>query len=106
MHTVLCAQGHEDLLTHLPRVTGAPWHNPAPNHVPMSCLSPTKNIEHAEWTRVVLLQPRVNTLPMELMGARDDPQLLERSGEEEDEQGEPCSKTWMMEVSLEGWTDV
>lgn len=55
---------------------------------------------------MVLLQPRVNTLPMELMGARDDPQFLERGGEEEGEQGEPCSKTLMMEVSLEGQTDV
>lgn len=61
----------------------------------MLCLSPTKNIEHAKWTRVVLLQPRVNTFPMELVGARDDPQFLEGSGEEEDEQGEPRSKTWM-----------
>lgn len=43
---------------------------------------------------MVLLQPRVNTFPMELVGARDDPQLLERSGEEEDEQGEPRFKTW------------
>lgn len=99
MHTVLCllrAQRYEDLLIHLPRATAAPGHNPATNPVPsqeIPCLSLTKNIEHAKWTRVVLLQPRVNTLPMELVGARDDPQFLERSGEEEDEQGEPCSKT-------------
>lgn len=35
-----------------------------------------KNIEHAKRTRVVLLQPGVNTLPVKLMGARDDPQFL------------------------------
>lgn len=35
-----------------------------------------KDIEHAKWTCVVLLQPGVNTLPVKLVGARDDPQLL------------------------------
>lgn len=35
-----------------------------------------KNIEHAKWTCVVLLQPGVNTLPVKLVGARDDPQFL------------------------------
>lgn len=47
----------------------------------MLCLSPTKNVEHAKWTCVVLLQPRVNTLPVKFMGARNDPQFLERVGE-------------------------
>lgn len=60
------------------------------------CLSPTKDIEHAKGTCVVLLQPGVNALPVKLVGARDDPQLLERWKEEEEcEQGEPCPKGWM-----------
>lgn len=72
--TVYVAQGYMELL-------GA---TPAPNPIPgreKLCLSPTKNIEHAKRTRVVLLQPGVNALPVKLMGARDDPQFLERSGE-------------------------
>lgn len=71
---VCIAQGYVDLL----------GTTPPPNPVPgreMLCLSPTKNIEHAKRTRVVLLQPGVNTLPVKLMGARDDPQFLERGGE-------------------------
>lgn len=44
---------------------------------------------------MVLLQPRVNTFPVKLVGARDDPQFLERWREEEEsEQAEPRLKTW------------
>lgn len=53
---------------------------PAPTPIP-DWEMPTKNIEHAKWTCVVLLQPGVNTLPVKLVGARDDPQFLERSRE-------------------------
>lgn len=41
---------------------------PAPTPIP-GWEMPTKNIEHAKWTRVVLLQPGVNTLPVKLVGA-------------------------------------
>lgn len=72
--TVCITQGYMDLLST----------TPAPNPIPaweILCLSPTKNIEHAKRTRVMLLQPGVNTLLVKLMGARDDPQFLERGGE-------------------------
>lgn len=53
---------------------------------------------------MVLLQPGVNTLPVKLMGARDDPQFLERGGEkrrsmskEEHEQEEPYPRPgWVL----------
>lgn len=53
---------------------------------------------------MVLLQPRVNALPVKLVGARDDPQFLKRWREEEEgEQAEPCPKTWTeSEGSLDG----
>lgn len=77
----------------------------------MLCLSPTKNIEHAKRTRVVLLQPGVNTLPVKLMGARDDPQFLERGGEKKrsvskENHVQDLDGSFSMDASLVGWKGV